>query len=87
MSYRVQTSLQWEPHKLSGMTMKPDATKHNSDPDYLRPLFEKTGMGTRRVSEALGIGNRDFRHYLAGTRTCPYTVQFALECLAEDSEE
>ena len=67
--------------------MKPDATKYNSDPGYLRSLFDKTGMGTRSVSEILGIGNRDFRHYLAGTKSCPYTVQFALECLAEDSEE
>ncbi len=61
----------------------PDAANWNPEPEYLRELLKRSGMGTRRASDTLGIGNRDFRHYLAGSRECPYLVQYALEILAE----
>jgi hypothetical protein len=60
----------------------PDSGRINTDPDYLRGLLNQAGIGTRRASDLLGVGNRDFRHYLAGTRDCPYLVQYALEMLA-----
>ncbi len=67
--------------------MKPDATKHNPDPDYLQSLLDQAGMGKRRAAELVGIGARDLRYMVRGDKTCPYSVQFCLECLAEDSGE
>lgn len=67
--------------------MKPDASKHNPDPRYLRGLLEKTGLSQRQAAQRLGISDRVVRYYLsdetsASHRPAPYVVQFALEQLA-----
>jgi len=69
--------------------VKPDASQHNPDPLYLRELIKRSGMSQRQAGERLGLSWSGFRNYLRAEddklyRTAPYTVQFALECLAED---
>ena len=69
--------------------MKPDASKHNPDPRYLRGLLEQAGISQHKAAELLGITDRAMRYYLsteasATFRPAPYPVQFALECLAAD---
>lgn len=72
--------------------MKPDASTHNPDPHYLRGLLDKAGLSQRSASRCLGIPERTMRYYLAEegakeSRSAPYTVQFALECLAQGDQE
>jgi len=67
--------------------MKPDATKYNSDPEYLQSLLDRAGIGKRQAAGLTGVSEREMRRYIKGDKTCPYSVQFCLECLAEDSEE
>ena len=69
--------------------MKPDASKHNPDPRYLRGLVDRSGVSQRKAAELLGITDRSMRYYLSDEdsptfRPAPYPVQFALECLAAD---
>ena len=61
--------------------MKPNPSDHNPSPDYLRSLIERAGLSQRAAAQAVGVSDRTMRHYLAGKTTCPYSVQFALECL------
>ena len=67
---------------------KPDASHHNPDPRYLRGLLEQAGVTQRQAAHLLGLSDRVMRYYLSdedsdGHRAAPYTVQFALECLAQ----
>lgn len=69
--------------------MKPNAENHNPDPTYIRALLEKAGLSQRRTAHILGLSERVMRYYLVSTddknyRPMPYTVQFAIECLAQD---
>lgn len=69
--------------------MRPDSSRHNPDPRYLRGLLEKTGLTQRQAAQLLGISDRVMRYYLSAEtsdsyRAAPYPVQFALECLAAD---
>ncbi|MCY1280811.1 hypothetical protein D9M68_254190 [compost metagenome] len=69
------------------MSMRPDASKHNPDPLYLRKLLEQAGVKQREAARLLGISDRMMRYYLADEdassfRAAPYPIQFALECLA-----
>lgn len=69
--------------------MKPEASRHNPDPRYLRGLLEKAGLTQRQAAQLLGISDRVMRYYLSAEtsdsyRAAPYPVQFALECLAAD---
>lgn len=71
--------------------MKPDASRHNPDPRYLRGLVDQAGISQRRAAELLGMTWEGFRNYLRDEphklyRVAPYTVQFALECLAEHAD-
>ena len=66
--------------------MKPDASRHNPDPCYLRGLLDKAGLTQRKAADRIGISERAMRYYLsdihsAAYRAAPYPVQFALECL------
>lgn len=69
--------------------MKPDASKHDPRPEYLRALIEKSGLTQRGAADRIGISDRLMRYYLcqpggdAESRVAPYPVQFALECLAK----
>lgn len=61
--------------------MKPDASRHNPAPDYLRGLVASSGLSQRAAAESIGISDRLLRYYLKGDRECPYPVQYALERL------
>lgn len=61
---------------------KPDATKHNPDPAYLRELVVATGMTREDFAAKLGFTDRTLRHYLSGATPIAYVVQYAAECLA-----
>ncbi len=68
--------------------MKPDSTKHNPDPAYLRELIAKNGMSIRKTATVIGVNERLLRMYLADRQSksaqdCTYPVQFALESLAK----
>lgn len=67
--------------------MRPDSSRHNPDPRYLRGLLEKADISQRQAAKLLGITDRAMRYHLsdeasASFRPAPYPVQFALECLA-----
>jgi transcriptional regulator with XRE-family HTH domain len=64
--------------------MRPDATKHDPRPEYLRALIDSAGLSQREAARRIGISERVMRYYVAdGTdRLAPYPVQFALESLA-----
>lgn len=71
--------------------MKPNASMHNPNPEYLRSLVDKSGLSQRKAAHAIGITERVMRYYLScvdseSYRPAPYPVQFALECLASHSE-
>jgi len=64
--------------------MKPDATRHDPRPEYLRALIERAGVSQQEAARRLGISARMMRYYLADAdnRPAPYPVQYALEQLA-----
>lgn len=69
--------------------MKPDISKYNPDPTYIRALLAKAGLSQRKTAHLLGVSERVMRYYLVSTdnpnyRPMPYTVQFAIECLAQE---
>lgn len=71
--------------------VKPDASKHNPNPLYLRVLIERAGISQRRAAELIGMSWTGFRNYLRDPgeklyRVADYRVQFALECLAAGQE-
>jgi hypothetical protein len=71
--------------------MKPDASKHNPDPAYLRELIKQSGLGIRETARRLGISDRHFRAYIADPEAksfqrCPYPVQFCLEVMAATAQ-
>jgi transcriptional regulator with XRE-family HTH domain len=67
--------------------MKPDATRlHNPDPEYIRQLFEATGLTQKVAAAAIGISERGLRYYLSGERVTPYHVQYTLEQLNSADE-
>ena len=66
--------------------MRPDASKHDPRPEYLRALLDQAGMSQREAARRIGISERVMRYYLAPEsadyRPAPYVVQFALESLS-----
>lgn len=70
--------------------MKPDASKHDPRPEYLRSLIADADLTQRAAAERIGISSRLLRYYLASEtaedrRVAPYPVQYALECLTGSS--
>lgn len=68
--------------------MRPDAALHDPRPDYLRTLLDQSGLSQRGAARRIGISERVMRYYLSPTasrdyRSAPYTVQYALEMLAQ----
>jgi hypothetical protein len=66
---------------------KPDASRHDPRPEYLRALLDSAELSQRAAAERLGIHERMMRYYLypeghAQRRPAPYLVQYALEQLA-----
>jgi transcriptional regulator with XRE-family HTH domain len=62
--------------------MRPDASKHDPRPEYLRALLQQAGVSQRAAARQIGISERVMRYYLAGERDAPYPVQYAIERLA-----
>lgn len=72
--------------------MRPDATRYNPAPAYLRGLLERAGVSQQAAARAIGISPRTMRYYLCapdspGYRPAPYPVQYALEMLALTRQE
>jgi len=68
--------------------MKPDASRHNPDPVYLRGLLEQAGLIRSQAARLIGMSRPGFNNYLRDVsdpryRAADYRVQFALECLAD----
>jgi hypothetical protein len=68
--------------------VKPDASRHDPRPEYLRALLAAAGLSQRAAAERIGISERLMRYYLApetadDRRVAPYPVQYALEQLAK----
>lgn len=64
---------------------KPDFAKHNPDPAYVRKLLDRAGLSQREAARILGVTDRAMRFWCSDDKDAPdipYTVQFALECLA-----
>ena len=73
--------------------MKPDSSKYNPDPNYLRDLLSRTcdpetgkPYSQRKAARTIGVSERMMRQYFTSVDTktyvaAPYVVQFALECL------
>ena len=65
--------------------MRPDATKHNPDPAYLRQLLRRSGLSQREAAEMIGLPLRTLENFLSarGKARADYRTQFALEVLAD----
>lgn len=74
--------------QLAFMPSRPDATRHNPDPEYLRALIALTGLSQQKVADEIGIGHRLLKYYLTTpapdkeSRVATYPVQYAIERLA-----
>lgn len=70
--------------------MKPDASRRDPSPEYIRALVERAGLTQRAAARQIGVSERMMRYYLASDaadhRDAPYVVQFALESLAKSPE-
>jgi len=64
--------------------VKPNATRHDPRPEYIRSLIERAGLSQREAARRIGISERMMRYYVADAdnRPAPYAVQYALERLA-----
>lgn len=65
---------------------RPDATRHNPDPAYLRELVKNSGLTREEFCARLGISDRTLRYYLSGGHEIPYTVQYAAECMNHNTK-
>jgi transcriptional regulator with XRE-family HTH domain len=72
--------------------MKPDASRHNPDPAYLRGLRDQAGKSQQDLAELLAISRRMVQYYEAEHKEgelkkkehyAPYLYQYALEMLAK----
>ncbi|WP_455233477.1 hypothetical protein [Geopseudomonas aromaticivorans] len=63
--------------------MKPNAALHNPAPAYLRDLLKRADVSQREAARLIGLSLPGLQNYLGEHRPAPYTVQFALELLAE----
>lgn len=63
---------------------KPNISRHNPTPRYLRELLDRAGLTQVEAAHRLGIDPRTMRRYVASGdyREAPYVVQYALEALA-----
>ena len=64
--------------------MTPNAKNYIGCPDYLRLLVQSSGLSINKAADRIGISRRSLSYYLNNERKWPYTVQYALEALAND---
>ena len=69
---------------------KPDASTLNPDPANLRELLSRAGISQRKAAQLLGLSAAGLQNYIRDPadpkyRPAPYTVQFALEALANEA--
>ncbi len=62
---------------------KPDATKYDPNPKYLRKLVDSSGLSQRQCAATIGVDERTMRAWLAGDRAFSYPIQYAMEQLAK----
>lgn len=65
--------------------MRPDPSKHDPRPEYLRALIDRAGISQQEAARLAGVSYRMMRYYLSRAddhRDAPYKVQFLLESLA-----
>lgn len=69
---------------------RPNAEKYyNPDPKYLRELIEQSGESIRNSARLIRVSAREMRRFVSlgnDYLPAPYSVQVALEVLAETSE-
>jgi DNA-binding transcriptional regulator YiaG len=69
--------------KVPTSVILPNAEDYRPDPNYLRKLYEASGLSQKQYAVRLGVKDRTFLYWLSGTRQFPYTAQFAMEQLAK----
>lgn len=67
--------------------MKPDASRHDPRPEYLRALIAQSGLSQVACATRIDVSPATMRKYLmpkdaASRLEAPYLVQYALEGLA-----
>lgn len=65
--------------------MKPDATKHDPRPEYLRALIARAGLTHRAAAEAVGKSERMMCYYTSSGkdhRPAPKAVVLVLQQIA-----
>ncbi|RDI99553.1 hypothetical protein DVT68_01485 [Dyella solisilvae] len=68
----------------------PDTRKHQPDPVYLRPIFDRTGLTQAQAANAIGVTSCTIRSDRASgdpSRPAPHLVKYALEQLAAHATE
>jgi hypothetical protein len=65
--------------------MKPNASLHNPDPEYIRGLVVSSGLSQEAAARQIDISLRMLKYYISAddNRPAPYVVQYALEGLAK----
>jgi len=65
---------------------RPNAGRHNPDPDYLRALIVDAGLSVQDAARRIGISENALRSHLEGeSDPAPFVVQYALEMMGAAS--
>ena len=70
--------------------MRPDTKLHNPDQDYIRSLIDAIPMTQKEICTQIGTSYAMLQKFIttgSSHKPCPYLIQFALESLAESSNE
>lgn len=62
---------------------KPDARKHNPDPEYIRSAIAATGLSLYKLSDQIGVTRAGIYKWIKGESPCPYPAQFCIESLRQ----
>ena len=67
---------------------RPDATRFNPDPAYIRALINKTGLTLSGCAHTIGVPAATLEEYTkrSSRNKYKYPVQFALECIIRVNE-
>jgi transcriptional regulator with XRE-family HTH domain len=67
--------------------VKPNASRHNPDPGYIRSLCQATGLSMYALAARLGLSRAVLYKWITGESQAPYIAQFALESLRERAKK